>query len=377
MVDKYRVQHHIADAVGTYNEPYTGDSLTIKHIGEIVETKEEQSNLGIFNRRPAVRVSTRRGDLTFPLDVLEGPLAAWEIELLTDDTVYEESADSVASWDDDYDPWEDSAYDEYDDSPPEEHDGSQDSPEFKEGDKVLFNEAELREADRIDTEDQGMRGFARGILARGMGGPATVTNPHYALAGEVAPIELKLVDGTQAWAEPEWLRHEDDLVGPVAGEATAVMDGIVRLPEGMKPAPRDGGYVVIDGEIAGTYDKPVEKSGPSYTFSILPDPVNAEAPSLIDLDGALDLSGFTTSMEFSIVDPEPEAVDHPAHYGGEDDPFEVIKVIEAWGLGYNLGNVLKYVRRAGKKNPKTVVQDLHKAAWHINREADNLEANNV
>lgn len=45
----------------------------------------------------------------------------------------------------------------------------------------------------------------------------------------------------------------------------------------------------------------------------------------------------------------PDAVDHPAHYGGQDNPFEVIKVIDAWSLGFCLGNAVKYIARAGKK----------------------------
>jgi hypothetical protein len=44
-----------------------------------------------------------------------------------------------------------------------------------------------------------------------------------------------------------------------------------------------------------------------------------------------------------------ESVDHPAHYGGEDNPYEAIKVVEAWGLDFHLGNVVKYISRAGKK----------------------------
>ena len=36
------------------------------------------------------------------------------------------------------------------------------------------------------------------------------------------------------------------------------------------------------------------------------------------------------------------AVEHPAHYGGADNPYEAIKVIEAWGLGFCLGNTIKY-----------------------------------
>ena len=66
-----------------------------------------------------------------------------------------------------------------------------------------------------------------------------------------------------------------------------------------------------------------------------------------------------------------EAVDHPAHYGGADNPYEAIKVIEAWGLGFNLGNAVKYVSRAGKKDD--ALQDLRKARWYLDREIQNME----
>lgn len=66
-----------------------------------------------------------------------------------------------------------------------------------------------------------------------------------------------------------------------------------------------------------------------------------------------------------------EAVDHPAHYGGVDNPYEAIKVIEAWGLGFNLGNAVKYIARADKKGSN--VEDLKKARWYLDREIANLE----
>lgn len=64
-----------------------------------------------------------------------------------------------------------------------------------------------------------------------------------------------------------------------------------------------------------------------------------------------------------------EAVNHPAHYGGADNPYEAIKVIEAWELGFNLGNAVKYVSRAGKKGD--ALEDLRKAAWYLQREIEN------
>lgn len=64
-----------------------------------------------------------------------------------------------------------------------------------------------------------------------------------------------------------------------------------------------------------------------------------------------------------------EQVDHPAHYGGADNPYEAIKVIEAWQLGFNLGNTVKYIARAEHKG--ATLQDLEKARWYLDREISN------
>jgi hypothetical protein len=64
---------------------------------------------------------------------------------------------------------------------------------------------------------------------------------------------------------------------------------------------------------------------------------------------------------------EVNAVNHPRHYGGENNPYEAIKVIEAWELGFNLGNTVKYISRAGLKHAQDI-EDLEKAAWYLNRE---------
>lgn len=55
----------------------------------------------------------------------------------------------------------------------------------------------------------------------------------------------------------------------------------------------------------------------------------------------------------------------PAHYGGIDNTYEVIKVIDAWELGFNLGNVVKYVARAGKKDTSKELEDLQKAKTYL------------
>jgi len=66
-------------------------------------------------------------------------------------------------------------------------------------------------------------------------------------------------------------------------------------------------------------------------------------------------------------------VNNPLHYGGADNPYEAIKVIEAWGLDFHLGNTVKYISRAGKKETDKELQDLKKALWYLQRRIDNLQ----
>jgi hypothetical protein len=58
------------------------------------------------------------------------------------------------------------------------------------------------------------------------------------------------------------------------------------------------------------------------------------------------------------------SVNHPHHYGGKDNVYEAIKVIDAWGLDFVLGNAVKYISRAGKKTDDPL-EDLEKAKWYI------------
>jgi len=68
-----------------------------------------------------------------------------------------------------------------------------------------------------------------------------------------------------------------------------------------------------------------------------------------------------------------EAVDHPQHYGGKENVYEHIKVCDAWGLNYRLGNATKYIARAGKKTADPV-EDLEKARWYLDSEIQRLKA---
>jgi hypothetical protein len=70
-----------------------------------------------------------------------------------------------------------------------------------------------------------------------------------------------------------------------------------------------------------------------------------------------------------------EQVDHPKHYN--HGKFEVIDVIEDWQVDFHIGNVIKYVSRAGRKNDDTEIQDLKKALWYLQRKIEILEKKDV
>lgn len=71
---------------------------------------------------------------------------------------------------------------------------------------------------------------------------------------------------------------------------------------------------------------------------------------------------------------EDGVVNQPSHY--TDGNIEVIDFIEDKKLGFCLGNAIKYISRAGKKDPNKEVEDLKKANWYINRRIKELEAVN-
>ena len=74
-------------------------------------------------------------------------------------------------------------------------------------------------------------------------------------------------------------------------------------------------------------------------------------------------------MQIEMFEPTPDPVNHPAHYkyGG----IETIDFIEAKELGYNLGNVIKYITRADHKGSRK--EDLLKAQWYLTREINSIK----
>lgn len=90
-------------------------------------------------------------------------------------------------------------------------------------------------------------------------------------------------------------------------------------------------------------------------------------------DWKCDESSILKSDSLKKMVVRKEAVNHPDHYGGKDNPYEARKVIRAWSLGFNLGNVVKYISRAGKKDPQKLVEDLKKARFYLDDEIAALE----
>jgi hypothetical protein len=67
-----------------------------------------------------------------------------------------------------------------------------------------------------------------------------------------------------------------------------------------------------------------------------------------------------------------DPIEKPSHYAA-GRKYETIEVIEDWDLSYRLGNSVKYISRAGRKDPAKTIEDLKKARWHLDREIAALE----
>lgn len=82
--------------------------------------------------------------------------------------------------------------------------------------------------------------------------------------------------------------------------------------------------------------------------------------------------GFWEAVQ--AADQRVDLVNDAPHYGGKDNPYEVVKVLEAWKLDQNayLWNTVKYIARSGKKTPDTLL-DLKKAQYYLSREIANRE----
>jgi len=117
--------------------------------------------------------------------------------------------------------------------------------------------------------------------------------------------------------------------------------------------------------------KPKEKRSPLDTMPKVGDTVGGLTLTRAEEDGQYQYRWVRQAPELPITMEEPKSdpVNHPAHYkaGG----IETIDFIEAKGLNYRLGNVVKYITRADHKGNRK--QDLEKAMWYLKREIEQIQ----
>lgn len=77
-----------------------------------------------------------------------------------------------------------------------------------------------------------------------------------------------------------------------------------------------------------------------------------------------------TSISSNVSSKVSSTLSRPAHYGGEDNPFEAIKIIHHYNLNFNLGNIIKYTLRCGKKDD--AIKELEKIKQYADFEIQRL-----
>jgi hypothetical protein len=119
----------------------------------------------------------------------------------------------------------------------------------------------------------------------------------------------------------------------------------------------------------------VEDGTPHHSYCALFAEPPLKGPSLNLKEAVTNVCGAAASLGEKRV----ERVNHPAHYGGGENPYETIKVLEAWFtieelIGFCKGNAIKYLSRAGKHvTGDSALQDAQKGRWYIDRMIGYLE----
>ena len=126
------------------------------------------------------------------------------------------------------------------------------------------------------------------------------------------------------------------------------------------------------------------RSSNEHEYTVLEEAHHKAFPSDEEaLSDQLDTAGYMLSDLITIINTlgrkekrtddsgSTDPVNHPSHYTWSS--IEPIDAIEAWQLPYHLGNVVKYVSRAGHKDKSKTLEDLKKANWYLSRYISNLE----
>ena len=76
-------------------------------------------------------------------------------------------------------------------------------------------------------------------------------------------------------------------------------------------------------------------------------------------------------LQESVLQSVSDAVNNPSHY--QFGKYEPVKVIQDWDLSFCLGNVVKYIARAGRKDSSKLIEDLEKAKRYLELELDDMK----
>ena len=95
--------------------------------------------------------------------------------------------------------------------------------------------------------------------------------------------------------------------------------------------------------------------------------IKNEVDRIVDL---FDEKPKLTSISSNISSNVSSTLSRPAHYGGEENPFEAIKIIHHYNLNFNLGNIIKYTLRCGKKDE--AIKELEKIKQYADFEIQRL-----
>lgn len=98
-------------------------------------------------------------------------------------------------------------------------------------------------------------------------------------------------------------------------------------------------------------------------------PVYQSQKEHLPMEGAINKWNSPLIQKYCPPPTNKDVINHPPHYI-EGRKYEPIAVIEDWNLSYHLGNALKYISRAGRKDKSTYKQDLKKACWYLQRAID-------
>lgn len=100
---------------------------------------------------------------------------------------------------------------------------------------------------------------------------------------------------------------------------------------------------------------------------IILESIKNEVDRIVDL---FDEKPKLTSISSNISSNVSSTLSRPAHYGGEENPFEAIKIIHHYNLNFNLGNIIKYTLRCGKKDE--AIKELEKIKQYADFEIQRL-----